>query len=878
MFVLLLLLFASVGVHSKTISVTLPTDTTVNDDKNFTGIAVLELTNYLDAIGFDVINGEADVTVTLTLSTVGFENNDDHRVEVSATLVTISAPTPLALLYGVYTFSEKVLNIKFMMTRDIIPNRLQNPLKLLIPSRVIDMTAGPFQVRGLQPFHDFNSGPDWWSLNDYFSVLSQMVKMKMNFIGFHNYPLKEPMVWVGTPNNVSSGGKVSVESAYSTEWRTTQDAGWGMIPRNTDTYTTGSAKLFPSNCWSSPVQLEYDNCFAATEQDQKKLFDDTLDLMTNIVSHAHSLGIKVAFGTEVPLSMPQGLSTEESFEGIFKRLNNTNMDYYWHWTAEGGDTVNGTTTQQAVKDVATSVDVWKNFKNPSFELAASGWFIGPRDDPTYFDKTYSSSISALSALDLGVGWDPMQPQYQEIKNHTTWVIPWMEDDPGLIGAELWVNRTIFHVKDARKYGTKGVLGIHWRTLEPSLAMSALSQSLWDETLTVEDFYKSFTNSAFPEVSSPASTLLTSLDSFKVGPEAVAPKQCWQSCIPNLPRPQLSCCASWSDIKTNVSDEYSFADTFSSLRSKVSSNNLEVFNEWAYQLSYQKELAILQMTTWKLFEVMGNISLITDPVKRREVANVNGTASMSSVSRSYEKMMTALLSFTSTKGELGMVAQQEGMNWMRNIMPLIFELQQYVAIQSSYSFVGCYKDDSNVRAMLHGPGIVGHSFPHYGVGNCSLVCSEFEYFSIQSSTKCFCSNDHTRTTRYGIATPCNKTDGGMLVNAVYTHQPVRIMPDSVWPTASYLGGVRIYFMMPVTISPRGKSYTYPVMVQSSTQPSSVSLVVVDGGRRRIVALSSSSDGFNFFYSEITSSPSFSYYATCIVDGIEMNSSTVRVVTV
>ena len=41
----------------------------------------------------------------------------------------------------------------------------------------------------------------------------------------------------------------------------------------------------------------------------------------------------------------------------------------------------------------------------------------------------------------------------------------MEDDPGLLGVELWVNRTIEHARDARLYNISGLIGIHWRTLE-----------------------------------------------------------------------------------------------------------------------------------------------------------------------------------------------------------------------------------------------------------------------------------------------------------------------------------------------------------------------------------------------------------------------------
>jgi hypothetical protein len=47
-------------------------------------------------------------------------------------------------------------------------------------------TAWPvFGIRGLQPFHDFFSGPDWWSEDEHKRVLESISLMKGNFIAFH---------------------------------------------------------------------------------------------------------------------------------------------------------------------------------------------------------------------------------------------------------------------------------------------------------------------------------------------------------------------------------------------------------------------------------------------------------------------------------------------------------------------------------------------------------------------------------------------------------------------------------------------------------------------------------------------------------------------
>lgn len=54
-----------------------------------------------------------------------------------------------------------------------------------------------FSVRGLQPFHDFAEGPDWWNEQDYKSIIHQIAKMQMNFIGLHTYPFSDSLVCRG---------------------------------------------------------------------------------------------------------------------------------------------------------------------------------------------------------------------------------------------------------------------------------------------------------------------------------------------------------------------------------------------------------------------------------------------------------------------------------------------------------------------------------------------------------------------------------------------------------------------------------------------------------------------------------------------------------
>jgi hypothetical protein len=113
----------------------------------------------------------------------------------------------LGTLYGAYRFAEH-LGVRFYLDGDVIPDQ---KFKFEIPE--LDETAKPlFPLRGIQPFHDFAEGPDWWSGDDYKSVIAQLPKLRMNFIGLHTFPEKaphaEPTVWIGLSKDIDPDGNM----------------------------------------------------------------------------------------------------------------------------------------------------------------------------------------------------------------------------------------------------------------------------------------------------------------------------------------------------------------------------------------------------------------------------------------------------------------------------------------------------------------------------------------------------------------------------------------------------------------------------------------------------------------------------------------------
>ena len=99
------------------------------------------------------------------------------------TVLVITGIDPDATLHGTYRFAEH-LGVGFGLEGDIIPDA-----RVALNISGYDEVAVPLlETRGLLPFHDFPEGPDFWNTDDYLMVVSQMPKLGLNFIGFHNYP------------------------------------------------------------------------------------------------------------------------------------------------------------------------------------------------------------------------------------------------------------------------------------------------------------------------------------------------------------------------------------------------------------------------------------------------------------------------------------------------------------------------------------------------------------------------------------------------------------------------------------------------------------------------------------------------------------------
>jgi len=404
-------------------------------------------------------------------------------------------------LYGAYRLAER-LGVRFYLHGDVVPDEKIDPA---LPS-LDERGEALFETRGIQPFHDFPEGPDWWNTDDYKAILAQLPKLRMNFIGLHTYPEggvgPEPTVWIGLKEDVNPDGTVRFSSQSSYEH--TLRAAWGNTAKKTSDFSFGTAQLFEQDAYGPDVMQDATSR-SQTPAERNAVFNRTGKMLREAFEFAHSLGVRTCVGTETPLIIPALVKdriksrgrdpndpnlVREVYEGMFERIAKAYpLDYYWFWTPEGWTWGNPKEeeVQATVADLMAAIEAARNVKSP-FVLATCGWVLGPPKDRALFDNLLPKEMP-MSCINRNVGFAPVEAGFARIQGRPRWAIPWLEDDPGLTIPQLWVGRMRRDAADALAYGCSGLLGIHWRTRILGPNVSALAKAAWDQKSWNPDFGK-----------------------------------------------------------------------------------------------------------------------------------------------------------------------------------------------------------------------------------------------------------------------------------------------------------------------------------------------------------------------------------------------------
>jgi len=581
------------------------------------------------------------------------------------------------VLYAAYRLAEH-LGVRFYMHGDVVPDQR---IELKMPQ--LDEIGTPlFDRRGIQPFHDFPEGPDWWDADAYKAVLGQLPKMRMNFFGLHTYPQggvgPEPTVWIGRPDDFDPDGKVkfSYPSRHFTTGNVT--GAWGYRPTKTGDYSFGAAAIFPRDDYAADYMEGTAPWNRMSPGQCNELFNRFGGLLDDVFGFARRLGIKTCIGTETPLVIPTPVQerlraagkdpkdpavVQELYEGIFRRIANTHpLDYYWFWTPEGWTwrAVSDKQIQATLADFRAAIAAAEKADSP-FTLATCGWVLGPPQQPSLFDDVLPKEMP-MSCINRNVGRAPVEPGFAKVEGRPQWAIPWMEDDPALIIPQLWVGRMRKDAADARRYGCTGLLGIHWRTRILGPNVSALAKAAWnqngwkptsDRYLAAADFYADWALSQFgPEAAEEIAAVFARIDcrlprpsDWVHGPGGVRPDG----------RP-------WKE----VAKQYAFVDELAALRAKVKGpGNLERFDYWLNNFRYLREVGRANCTWARLNEAIRKVKEEREAGARKELARQSALPLRKALIEQVAEIHRYLLATVSTRGGMGTVT-----NWQQHVMPML----------------------------------------------------------------------------------------------------------------------------------------------------------------------------------------------------------------
>jgi hypothetical protein len=420
------------------------------------------------------------------IKTVNFRNRQ---------AVLITGGDSVGTLYAAYRFAEHI-GVRFYLHGDTIPDER---IALTMPN--LDERGKPlFDMRGIQPFHDFPEGPDWWNTDDYKAVIAQLPKLRMNFFGLHTYPQggvgPEPTVWIGMSGDFNEDGTVKF-SYPSRHFATANITGaWGYKPAKTSDYSYGAAQIFDRDDYGPDYMHGMNPWTQLSQKKANELFDRMGSTFNEAFEYAHTLGVKTCVGTETPLIIPDAIKerikslgknpsdpavVQELYEGMFQRISKAYpLDYYWFWTPESWTWGNpkDEDVEATLADFRAAITAAKKVNAP-FTLATCGWVLGPPKDRAMFDNSLPKDMP-MSCINRNVGFAPVESGFANVTGRPKWAIPWLEDDPALIIPQLWAGRMRRDAADALAYGCTGLMGIHWRTRILGPNVSALAHAAWDQ--------------------------------------------------------------------------------------------------------------------------------------------------------------------------------------------------------------------------------------------------------------------------------------------------------------------------------------------------------------------------------------------------------------
>ncbi|HEY7036545.1 MAG TPA: hypothetical protein VH482_34775 [Thermomicrobiales bacterium] len=429
-----------------------------------------------------------------------------HRFDDDAgPVVAILGGGEAGAVYGAYALLEAAYGCGFFLGSEVVP-----PGTIPLLPAALDLRRAPsFATRGLLPWYDFLSGPSAWNLADYRLIVDRMVRMGLNFLGFH--------VYSKGPVTRSQGAEPFLSFTYhgighDAVLDTTQTNRWGYLPKRISDFAYGTDRFFAGEVFGADAAVLAAGPLDAAAR-AKALLRDAL-------TYAKERGLRVCVGfepaaipDEIVDALPTGarrriqtplgsddaldLDSVAAREILHLRLDDLlatypMVDAVWLWQNEDAAwTVRHEGDEVLPFDASylrLAYDYLKE-RAPRVQLVVSGWGAVHQ----HFGDLHAALPDdiAFSALNHYLGSSQTDDVYGRLGARSRWPIPWLEDDATLWHPQYHLHRFHNDVLRAHRFGCDGMIGIHWRTRVIDHNAAYFARSLWEPDLDPADYYRDY---------------------------------------------------------------------------------------------------------------------------------------------------------------------------------------------------------------------------------------------------------------------------------------------------------------------------------------------------------------------------------------------------
>lgn len=413
-------------------------------------------------------------------------------------LVVVAGKTPGSVQNGVYGLLE-TLGFGFYTSQETVPDAFTDIPSLELPQFNSSITP-VFAVRGTLPAYDYFMGHSTWELEDYKAYVDALARMRLNMVTFYVRD-DQPFAAYAFEETLTAGEPLP--SMASDRWE--------VEAMPSGDFFAGTDRFYARETFGAA---------AALVSEKRPAIEQAKAVLREAINYAKRRGLQVGLGFEVK-GDPLDAEVWTHFEARLRSVlaDYPHLDCLWLWEPEAKGIHPGDDPETrspwasytnrwsgAFEDIADPRRRAEGARmvlfamhakqmlealRPDIRLVVSGWggdaWLRGTDLYPGMD-TLLPDDTVLSALDNLWITPNISSVYNKVSSdRECWPIIWHESNGDLWMPQPNLYETAGACRDARSKGCEGLIGTHWRTRSVEESMTYMARFAWDPELTVEAF-------------------------------------------------------------------------------------------------------------------------------------------------------------------------------------------------------------------------------------------------------------------------------------------------------------------------------------------------------------------------------------------------------